>query len=158
MVLQHALAFAPSTVQTSHKKILILAEGSLVRHNFKNILHKEGYTVHVVSSIGQAMAVFSKFHPDIVISDIFVPGKYDSVVDGITFIEFVKQAAPKTITILMSATATNAFHPSGLPAADATLSTQSDEHPYAQLLHIIHVLDRRQHEQQIEGTIEGARP
>lgn len=127
-------------------KILILAESKLVRHSLRTILHHEHHTVHVTSTIPQAVSTFEGFKPDVVISDVIVPGRVDyqsgCVRDGLEFLELVKKQSPRTLAIIMSAIATTGITPPGSEDfVDATLSLT--EHPHTEILRLLRVLSDR---------------
>jgi DNA-binding NtrC family response regulator len=135
------------------RKILILEDSKGVRHDFRTILHHD-HTVHVVSSIEQAVATFSHFQPDMVLSDVVVPCAVIhsgiEITSGMEFLEWVKKQSPTTKTIIMSSGAATILHPSDLPQADASLSKNG--HAHHELLELIKTLSEEfhGHEPQLE--------
>ena len=71
------------------KSILFVDDEEPVRRMFKTALEKFGYQVRLATNGDEAMALFRKDPPDLIITDIFMPEK-----DGHTLILELKQALP----------------------------------------------------------------
>ena len=79
------------------RSILIADDNSDVRDALAVALRAEGYRVRAVRDAYEAQRVFASSHPDVVLSDIRMPG------DGMTLLRQLHDMSPETPVILMTA-------------------------------------------------------
>lgn len=78
-------------------KILVVDDEPGIRKLLSDIL-SERYAVAVADSVTGALDAASRFQPDVVVSDIRMPGE-----DGLVLLERMAKAHPKTLVIFMTA-------------------------------------------------------
>jgi CheY-like chemotaxis protein len=78
------------------RSILIADDNSDVRDALAFALRADGYRVRAARDAYEAQRVFASSHPDIVLSDIRMPG------DGMTLLRRVRAMSPGTPVILMT--------------------------------------------------------
>jgi two-component system response regulator AtoC len=78
--------------------ILILDDEELTLRTISRGLTEDGYEVFTAISGEDALRIFSAERPDIVLADIVLPG-----IDGVEVLRSIKQQAPETIVVMMSA-------------------------------------------------------
>jgi CheY-like chemotaxis protein len=78
------------------RSILIADDNSDVRDALAFALRAEGYRVRAARDAYEAQRMFASSHPDIVLSDIRMPG------DGMTLLRRVHDMSPETPVILMT--------------------------------------------------------
>ena len=78
------------------RSILIADDNSDVRDALSIALRAEGYRVRAARDAYEAQRVFASSHPDVVLSDIRMPG------DGMTLLRRVHDMSPETPVILMT--------------------------------------------------------
>ena len=76
--------------------ILIADDNSDVRDALALALRAEGYRVRAARDAYEAQRMFASSHPDVVLSDIRMPG------DGMTLLRRVHDMSPETPVILMT--------------------------------------------------------
>jgi len=79
------------------RSILIADDDGEVRDALAIALRAEGYRVRVVRDAYEARRVFAATHPDLLLSDIRMPG------DGLSLLHQVHDISPETPVILMTA-------------------------------------------------------
>jgi CheY-like chemotaxis protein len=79
------------------RSILIADDDSEVREALAVALRAEGYCVRAARDAYEAQRVFASSHPDVVLSDIRMPG------DGMMLLRRVHDMSPETPVILMTA-------------------------------------------------------
>ncbi len=85
------------TLLESPIKILIVDDEPGIRKLLSDILG-ERYAVAVADSVTGALDAVSRYEPDIVVSDIRMPGE-----DGLVLLEKIAKTHPKTLVVLMTA-------------------------------------------------------
>lgn len=81
--------------------ILVAEDDPLSRKNVCQVLQEEGYQVHEVGDGQAALAALETNDFDLVLTDLQMPG-----VDGLTVLKRVREAAPQTFVLIMTAFAT----------------------------------------------------
>lgn len=81
--------------------ILVVDDEKAFAFLISQILRDEGYRVKTSSSGGEALKILEHYEPDLIISDIKMPG-----MDGIALMEAVKEKYPDTDFIMITAFAT----------------------------------------------------
>ena len=71
-------------------KILIADDSATVRHLILKFLDGEGYDVVTTSDSANVVDLIQEINPDLVISDIMMPG-----MDGYTFVRHIRKENPK---------------------------------------------------------------
>ena len=79
------------------RSVLIADDNSDVRDALAVALRAEGYRVRAARDAYEAQRVFASSHPDVVLSDIRMPG------DGMVLLRRVHDMSPETPVILMTA-------------------------------------------------------
>jgi len=79
------------------RSVLIADDNSDVRDALAVALRAEGYRVRAARDAYEAQRVFASSHPDVVLSDIRMPG------DGMMLLRRVHDMSPETPVILMTA-------------------------------------------------------
>ena len=81
------------------KKIMLVDDAAFMRMTIKNVLTKMGYTNLLEAADGaQAVEMYEKEHPDLVIMDITMPN-----MDGIQALQAIKAKDPGAKVIMCSA-------------------------------------------------------
>ena len=78
--------------------ILVVDDEALTQRTISRALREEGYEVCLASSGEEALEVFPREKPDIVLLDVVLPG-----IDGIEVLRNVRKQAPTAIVLMMSA-------------------------------------------------------
>src|SRR5574340_504990 len=78
--------------------ILVLDDEALTLRTISRALREEGFEVFLALSGEEALETFTKERPEIAMLDVVLPG-----IDGIEVLRRIKQQAPHTIVIMMSA-------------------------------------------------------
>ena len=71
-------------------KILIADDSATVRHLILKFLDGEGYDIVTTSDSANVVDLIDEINPDLVISDIMMPG-----MDGYTFVRHIRKENPK---------------------------------------------------------------
>ena len=79
-------------------KLLIVDDEQSVRYSFKKLFNSSNYKISEAGNADEAIAVFNKEKPNLVILDIEMPGK-----DGIQVLKEIKELSPKTPVIIITA-------------------------------------------------------
>ena len=79
-------------------KILIIDDEELFREDLATILTSKGYVCETAENPNTAMAKLTEFNPDIILSDIMMPGK-----SGLELLEEIKSILPSVSVIMMTA-------------------------------------------------------
>lgn len=79
-------------------RILLIEDESVLRMTFKYLLEEEGYCVCEASNGREGLDIFSRTHPDLVITDMLMPE-----LDGFETIKRIRAIAPDVPIIAMSA-------------------------------------------------------
>jgi len=85
-------------MDTSNKKIWILDDDKSIRWVLQKALEKNNYNVMAFGNTNEAINQFNHDMPDLIITDIKMPGE-----SGIQFLEKVKEKFPKIPVIIMTA-------------------------------------------------------
>jgi DNA-binding NtrC family response regulator len=80
------------------KKLLFVEDNLFAAEAIKSFLESRCSGVSMATSAEEAYEIFKKESPDIVITDIYLPGK-----SGIWLIKTIKQESPNTIVFAISA-------------------------------------------------------
>jgi two-component system response regulator AtoC len=78
--------------------ILVLDDEALTLRTISRALREEGFEVFLAMSGEEALETFAKERPEIAMLDVVLPG-----IDGIEVLRRIKQQAPHTIVVMMSA-------------------------------------------------------
>jgi two-component system response regulator PilR (NtrC family) len=81
--------------------ILVAEDDPLSRKNVRHVLQEEGYQVHEVSDGQSALRALDANDFDLVLTDLQMPGA-----DGLTVLKRVREVAPQTFVLIMTAFAT----------------------------------------------------
>ncbi|RMG29580.1 MAG: sigma-54-dependent Fis family transcriptional regulator, partial [Methanobacteriota archaeon] len=79
-------------------KILIVDDEDLFREDLALVLSKKGYILRTASSAEEGITLAKEFTPDIILSDIVMPGK-----SGIELLEELQRVLPDSVIIIMTA-------------------------------------------------------
>ena len=79
-------------------RLLLVDDDAAVRWSLSETLAEEGHEVRAAESAEQALAQLNEFAPDLILSDIRMPG-----LDGIELLKQVKEHAPSVDVVLMTA-------------------------------------------------------
>jgi two-component system NtrC family response regulator len=79
-------------------KILVVDDDASLRRVLEYNLQKEGYEVQTASSGEEGMYLFGRIRPDLVITDMKMPG-----MDGLTLLRSLRQQSPETLVIMITA-------------------------------------------------------
>lgn len=82
---------------TSTSSILLAEDNSAIRRSITDVLIKKGYFVTEAVNGIEAIDIFRKIQPDLVISDLRIPE-----IDGLEFLKIVKVESPETPFIIIS--------------------------------------------------------
>jgi len=80
-----------------HKKLLIIDDDSLVRRSIAAYLADSGFQVYEASEANQLCNAIKEFNPDLVITDLRMPGA-----DGLHVLKQIKQTQPELPVIIIS--------------------------------------------------------
>ncbi|MGH8120123.1 MAG: response regulator, partial [Gammaproteobacteria bacterium] len=83
---------------TENKNVWIVDDDKSIRWVLEKALSMEGILITSFSEPGQVMEKIARVKPDVIISDIRMPG-----MDGISLLEKIKQQAPTVPVIIMTA-------------------------------------------------------
>jgi len=81
--------------------ILVAEDEALSRKNVCRVLQEEGYQVHEAADGRAALEAIDKIDFDVVLTDLQMPGA-----DGLTVLKRVREMAPQTFVLIMTAFAT----------------------------------------------------
>ncbi len=81
-----------------NKKILIIDDEDLFREDLGVVLARQGYDCRTAPTAEEGLQIFREFMPDIVLSDIVLPGK-----SGVEILEELRQIHPGCTIIMMTA-------------------------------------------------------
>jgi DNA-binding response OmpR family regulator len=79
------------------KRVLVIDDNPDMRRTMQALLEIEGFTVSVAADGEEALRIQNEFHADVVVTDIFMPGK-----EGIETIYELRKRFPQTKVIVMS--------------------------------------------------------
>ena len=79
-------------------KLLVIEDDNTMRQGIQTVLGKSGYDVIAAKNGYEGVRLFSEEHPDLVISDLKLPGK-----NGMELLKEILEKRPKTIMIIISA-------------------------------------------------------
>jgi len=79
------------------KKILVIDDELNILHSVEGALEDEGLQVQVAQTGNEGLQIYQKFHPDVVILDIWLGND-----DGLTLLEKIKRINPEQTVIMMS--------------------------------------------------------
>jgi len=79
------------------EKILVVDDVDTIARVYARFLEREGYEVRIAFNGNQALEEWEKFHPDVVISDIRMPG-----MSGFELANTIRKKAPNQKIILMT--------------------------------------------------------
>lgn len=79
-------------------ELLLVEDESILRETIAEILEFQGFRVHRVASGEQALAVLDKYTPQLIISDIMMPG-----MSGLDLMRRVREKRPEMKYIILSA-------------------------------------------------------
>lgn len=79
-------------------RLLLVDDDAAVRWSLSETLAEEGHEVRAAENAGQALAQLDEYAPDVILSDIRMPG-----FDGIELLKRVKEHAPSVDVVLMTA-------------------------------------------------------
>ena len=96
---QSSEAASPSTAGLAAPltKVLIVDDEQLIADTLSHILNKSGFVAKAVYSGEAALAALLKFYPDIVLSDVRMPGR-----NGIETGILIRQQCPQVRVVLFS--------------------------------------------------------
>ena len=78
-------------------KILVIDDEDMVRDVLRQTLEREGYEVEVAADGGKGLDLFQAWNPDLVITDILMPGK-----EGLETIRELRNLSPAVKIIAIS--------------------------------------------------------
>jgi CheY-like chemotaxis protein len=81
----------------SKKRILVVDDEQISREGVAEVLADEGYDVAVAADGHEAITVLASFQPDLVLTDLQMPG-----LNGIEVLGHVKQVSPTTPVIIFT--------------------------------------------------------
>lgn len=79
-------------------KILVIDDDTSLRRVLEYNLQEEGYDVQAASSGEEGLFLFTKNEPDLVITDMKMPG-----MDGLTVLKTIKERSPEKVVIIITA-------------------------------------------------------
>src|SRR6478609_11434393 len=88
----------PGNSMASRGRILIVDDEANARSALSEILRDEGYATETAADGFKALGKLEEFIPDVILTDLKMPG-----LDGITFMEKAKAAAPGAVFVVMTA-------------------------------------------------------
>lgn len=80
------------------RTILVVDDAAFMRMMIRDILAKEGYTIHEAVNGRDAIEKFDEVRPDLVTMDITMPE-----LDGISALKAIREAEPKARILIVSA-------------------------------------------------------
>ena len=83
---------------TNLKNIWVLDDDQSIRWVIEKALNRNGYIVKTFDSVEDAMDFIGTSNPDLILSDVRMPGK-----SGLDFLEIVKRDNPQIPVIIMTA-------------------------------------------------------
>ena len=83
---------------TNLKNIWVLDDDQSIRWVIEKALNRNGYIVKTFDSVEDAMDLIGTSNPDLILSDVRMPGK-----SGLDFLEIVKRDNPQIPVIIMTA-------------------------------------------------------
>ena len=83
---------------TNLKNIWVLDDDQSIRWVIEKALNRNGYIVKTFDSVEDAMDLIGTSNPDLILSDVRMPGK-----SGLDFLEIVKKDNPQIPVIIMTA-------------------------------------------------------
>jgi DNA-binding NtrC family response regulator len=86
------------TFQSARRTVLIVDDEPASRETLKMAMLGWGYGVLTAHDGQEALSVFNREHPDLVIADVVMPR-----MDGIGLLRSIKESSPKTVVILLTA-------------------------------------------------------
>jgi len=78
-------------------KILVIDDEKPTLSMFRLFLDAYGYSVYTAENGTEGLAIFQKEKPEIVLTDIKMPG-----IDGLAVLQRIKEVAPKTAVIVIT--------------------------------------------------------
>ncbi|WP_394831986.1 sigma-54 dependent transcriptional regulator [Pendulispora rubella] len=84
--------------QNARGRILIVDDEANARAALSEILHEEGYATETAADGFKALGKLEEFSPDVILTDLKMPG-----LDGITFMDKARAAAPGAVFVVMTA-------------------------------------------------------
>lgn len=81
-------------------RVLIVDDERRIADSLCEILNRSGYEARAVYSAHEALQILAVFHPDLVISDVIMPGK-----TGVELASELRSSAPKLPVMLLSGNA-----------------------------------------------------
>jgi len=78
-------------------KILVIDDEKATLAMFRLFLDAYGYSVYTAENGTEGLAIFQKEKPEIVLTDIKMPG-----IDGLAVLQRIKELAPKTAVIVIT--------------------------------------------------------
>ncbi|WP_394842543.1 sigma-54 dependent transcriptional regulator [Pendulispora brunnea] len=84
--------------QNARGRILIVDDEANARAALSEILHEEGYATETAADGFKALGKLEEFAPDVILTDLKMPG-----LDGITFMDKARAAAPGAVFVVMTA-------------------------------------------------------
>ena len=112
--------------------VMIVDDNDLVREVLEEMLIEEGYDVLAVSTGQQAISEYWALKPDVIVTDILMPG-----LSGIELIQYLRREAPALPILVISgggATDQNLFQQATKAGASATLTKPFDLTSFAKIL------------------------
>jgi signal transduction histidine kinase len=91
------LSGSDSSESASLTPVLIIDDEPSVLEGLKEFLEDEGYSVHLASSGSEGLGIFSKVKPELVVTDLRMPG-----ISGMDFIRQVKTINPDVAVIVIT--------------------------------------------------------
>ena len=88
----------PYLLQGTRRTVLIVDDERSSRETLEMAMSGWGYGVLTAQDGQEALTLFNKEHPDVVIADVVMPR-----MDGIGLLRSIKESNPKTIVILLTA-------------------------------------------------------
>jgi len=86
--------------ETMEPKILVADDSAMVRHLINKFLDGEGYEVVTTSDSANVVDLIDEINPDLVISDIMMPG-----MDGYTFVRHIrKEKTRESLPVIIMST------------------------------------------------------
>jgi len=82
----------------SKKRILVVDDDQISREGVSEVLCDEGYEVAVAADGHEALTVLASFQPDLVLTDLQMPG-----LNGVEVLGHVKHVSPTTPVIIFTA-------------------------------------------------------
>jgi len=80
------------------RRILVVDDDPTIRSSFTEVLVNEETEVRTAASAEEALATIDAQHPDLVLSDVRMPG-----LDGLELLRLLKERAPRTDVVIMTA-------------------------------------------------------